>query len=102
MTTSGGSKGTKTHLEVGGQLMDIHCLQESNYFSGMSSSHRRLCYSCDETATHHLDVGYFCGNVCKDHATEAQRTYGSRVDIEERLRGLEDESQEIKSNDKTK
>lgn len=77
-------------MELGGQISEVPCIQADNYYSGLGSAHGRLCFYCEEDATHHVYWGYHCGNVCEEHAMQAQRTYGSRVDVEDRLRGLDE------------
>lgn len=49
---------------------DAFCLHESNPYGGFTSSHKRLCYSCDQDATAHVSVDYWCSNLCTAHATE--------------------------------
>ena len=42
----------------------MNCIQQRNPGAGFQTSHSRFCI-CEEDATHHINVGYACGNYCQ-------------------------------------
>jgi hypothetical protein len=60
----------------------MNCLFERNPAGGFESMHKFHCAFCDDDATHHLNVSYWCGNVCKAHA-DRQAAKHKQAEIEE-------------------
>lgn len=62
------------------------CIFRRNYFSGMGSSHKRLCCyaDCAEDATFHVWSPGWCANTCKSHATRFLKTH-PRAELSETI-----------------
>lgn len=49
----------------------MNCILQRNPLSGFINEHKRFCaysirgHQCEAEVTHHVNVGYWCANVCQ-------------------------------------
>ena len=55
-----------------GNTMIKNCIYRTNPYSGFISTHRAACFisDCCAPAMVHAWVGYWCGNLCSEHAAK--------------------------------
>ncbi len=50
------------------------CIHKRNRCGGFVSTHKAFCAYCEEDATQHAYLKFWCGNVCDVHADRLSKT----------------------------
>jgi hypothetical protein len=63
----------------------MNCIQQRRIVTGrgaeLGANHTRFCTYCEEDATHHVTVGYWCGNTCERCGRKVKSVTGRVADV---------------------